>query len=428
MKKILFAVLASAFVFAACDDDSSKDKNNPPSNTNTPAGATDSIDYDTLCDHVMGKTCGHAFSDDMLRKCKIIYKNDLKKHEDCNDVIVKYYQCVIDQKVSADACMSNDACKTEVKAVMSCMDSKYGDPVDYSAFCTNVMGKKCPNNALSNSILEQCADVYKDEMQNHSLCKSEALEYFSCVLDAGDAVCNAQSDTLCKDKVNAYRSCLDSKYPKIPAARSMLVSASATVSPELDFHAFCNNIMGKSCGNDISNDDMTWCAKIYEEEFVSHAECADSLKGYYKCISDIQLTACADPNADSCTCMDALDGVCDEKLDSAYACLVKNYPVEFYEDNVVDFYDFCDKVMGRACGAEISDDDMRMCSLLYKNEATEYDKCAVESKAYYQCVIDIEVNDCSGKPDSCACFKDEHACDKALNAFDSCVKSNYGNE
>lgn len=87
----------------------------------------------------------------------------------------------------------------------------------------------------------------------------------------------------------------------------------------------------------------------------------------------------------------------------------------------VDFAKFCNIVMGKACGFNISDDEIASCLDEYKTTSEKYaekyaDKCKDVMDAYYKCVINVKLNDCTGKGEECQCMDDSMCKTEAENA------------
>lgn len=336
MKKFLYVLLASSFLLASCGDDDKKDNNNNNNNNNQNQNQnqnqndqnqnqnqneTTSIDYDKFCNNVMGKSCGHAISDQDIASCKQTYADVLKDNAQCKDDIETYYKCVakIDAKCNSGEecdCIPDDACKTEVDKASACINKNKGVDVDYNKFCNIVMGKICGYD-ISDDMIAQCVDIYSDETANHLECKNEAKAYYDCVITENDAFCAQTLLPLCESEIDAYDACLKQKY-------TLIADASQSVSG-INFTNFCKNVMGKSCGAEISDNDMNWCESLYAEEYKSHSKCTADLGAYYKCVADISANECA-PNDDTCECIP--DDACKDKVEKAHNCLLVNYPEE----------------------------------------------------------------------------------------------------
>ncbi len=405
MKKFLVLALSSAFLFAACNDD---DKN-----------STDSVDMEKYCSIAMGKACGYNISDDVIAKCKSSFTSDVQAHDNCKEDLENYYNCMNDlQLKSCDgnkpcACIPDNACASEHKKANTCLSDKYPD-INYNDYCNIVTGKVC-GRSMDEGLLSKCVNVYSNQAKNHELCKSQGDAYFSCIENLGNGICNPSDDVYCKSESDAYATCLDNSYPAVKNARS--------AKRDIDFDKFCVNVMGKSCGFDISDDDLEWCANLYADEYVSHAKCATKLSDYYKCVANVEVTPCQDPSSPECTCGDENEA-CQAQIDAAVSCLYTNYPAEMIVDDI-DFDAFCNVVMGKACGYDISDEAMDTCVTAYREDTLTYAKCADYAESYYSCVSNLSINDCSGDDDACECIEDEDACDEEIELLSQCISREY---
>ncbi len=317
MKKFLYVLLATSFLFASCGgDDNKKENNNENQNQNQNQSESSTIDFAKFCDNIMGKSCGEDISDDAMTQCVALYEGEYKAYPKCSLLMATYYKCVIDAACDpADddcECFPEDACNDEVEAAHSCLVENYPDDfndsqdesINFDNFCNHVMGKSC-GAQISNEGMDSCKAIYIEEFESHAKCTDDLSAYYKCVADIPANTC-IQEDA-CADEMEAAHSCLVTNYPDEFEDES------------IDFDNFCNHIMGKSCGAQISDDDMNSCKALYIEEFESHAKCTDDLSAYYKCVADI--------SADTCLPEDA----CNAKTEAAHSCLVANYPDEFVD-------------------------------------------------------------------------------------------------
>lgn len=79
----------------------------------------------------------------------------------------------------------------------------------------------------------------------------------------------------------------------------------------IDFNQFCNVVMGKVCGDAISDADITSCVSTYKAEADKYAStCKEVSEKYYKCVI----------NADTQICEDN-DNTCKAEIDAYSACM-----------------------------------------------------------------------------------------------------------
>ncbi|MBQ9396665.1 MAG: hypothetical protein IJU23_14265, partial [Proteobacteria bacterium] len=132
----------------------------------------------------------------------------------------------------------------------------------------------------------------------------------------------------------------------------------------VDFNKFCDVVMGKACGLELTDADLNSCVETYKAEAKKYeATCKDVGEKYYKCVSNATINDCT--GKDDCECID--DDVCKTEIDAYSACMGEPAKEE------IDFNKFCNVVMGKACGANISEADINSCVETYKAEAKKYE-------------------------------------------------------
>lgn len=183
------------------------------------------------------------------------------------------------------------------------------------------------------------------------------------------------------------------------AAALFMTACDDDKDDSVDFTQFCNVVMGKVCGEAISDADITSCAATYKAEAAQYASsCKEVGDKYYKCVIDADAKICADD-----------DNSCKAEIEAYSRCI--GVPAEEEE---IDFDKFCDIVMGKACGAAISDEDMASCVSTYK---ADYDKYAANCKEvgtkYYKCVINAGTQ---------VCADDDNSCTAEIEAYSACIE------
>ena len=165
----------------------------------------------------------------------------------------------------------------------------------------------------------------------------------------------------------------------------------------IDFNKFCDLVMGKTCGADISDADMASCVSTYKAEYDKYAStCKEVGDKYYKCVLNADTKLCADD-----------DNSCKTEVEAYSACIGE-------PEEEIDFNKFCNLVMGKACGADISDEDITACVATYKAEAAQYaSTCKEVGEKYYKCVINADTK---------VCEDDDHSCETEINAYSDCTK------
>ncbi|MBR4984146.1 MAG: hypothetical protein IKY83_00195 [Proteobacteria bacterium] len=251
--------------------------------------------------------------------------------------------------------------------------------VDFTKFCNVVMGKVC-GDAISDADIASCVSTYKAEAAKYaSTCKEVGDKYYKCVIHADAQICE-DNDTSCKAEIEAYSKCIGE-----PAEE------------EIDFNAFCNIVMGKACGANISDADIASCISVYKADYDTYAStCKEVGDKYYKCVIKADTQVCADD-----------DHSCEAEIEAYSECIGE--PAE-----EIDFNAFCNIVMGKACGAEISDADIASCVSTYKAESEKYaSTCKEVGDKYYQCVIDADTQ---------VCEDDDTSCEAEIAAYSACTK------
>ena len=182
------------------------------------------------------------------------------------------------------------------------------------------------------------------------------------------------------------------------AAALFMTACDDEKDDSVDFNQFCNVVMGKVCGAAISDADITYCVSMYKAEADLYASnCKAVGDKYYKCVINADAKICADD-----------DHSCEAEIEAYSKCI--GVPAE----EEIDFDKFCDIVMGKACGAAISDEDMASCVSTYK---ADYDKYAANCKEvgdkYYKCVINANTQ---------VCEDDDHSCEAEIEAYSACIE------
>ena len=177
----------------------------------------------------MGNVCDDVdISDENMKWCAEIYKEDYVTHGECKETNDHYYKCVANA-TKAEICAEyvEDLCQETFNAVDACRHEKY--PLDYlpedevfDKFCNVVMGKAC-GYKINDSYMSECVDVYKAEAVYYGKCMDEAEAYYNCVgnlqvtpcaEDAKDCNCGI-SDNACKTELNDYSGCVSKNYKDV---------------------------------------------------------------------------------------------------------------------------------------------------------------------------------------------------------------------